>query len=178
MAEVTAPQPVEVVAGVIFGGAGLLGPLEHALESKLSTIEARSPIYPFEVTDYYGGEMGGGLKRILYAFKDLASPEAIVEIKLAANEIEGQFAQAGRRQVNIDPGYMDFHKLVLASAKFLGHKIYLGKGIYADPTLYYDKGWHPYDWGFPDFRDGRYDEFLTQVRMAYKEKIRRLRSES
>jgi hypothetical protein len=124
------------------------------------------------MTDYYGGEMGSGLKRILYAFRDLASPEAISDIKLATNDVEAYFAASGRRRVNIDPGYIDFHKLVLASAKFLGQKIYIGKGVYADPTLYYDKGWRPYPWGFPDFKDGRYNEFLGRVRGAYKAKLR------
>ena len=98
------------------------------------------------------------------------------EVKVLANKIECKFAVDGSRRVNIDPGYMDFHKLVLASVKFLGQKIYLGKGVYADPTLYYDKGWKPYDWGFPDFRDGRYNDFLTLVRRAYRQKLRRLDS--
>jgi hypothetical protein len=61
---------------------------------------------------------------------------------------------------------------VLVSNKYLGQKIYLGKGVYADPTLYYDKGWKPYDWGFPDFKSGRYDRFLSEVRKRYKAKIR------
>lgn len=172
MAETTYPQPVQLLTGVILGDMDILGPVEQELERRLSAIEAKSPAYPFEATTYYGEEMGDGLKRILYAFKDLVSPETIVEIKLATNEIECEFATDGKRRINIDPGYMDFHKLVLASAKFLGQKIYLGKGIYADPTLYYDKGWKPYKWGFPDFRSGRYNEFLTRVRGVYKEKIR------
>ncbi len=81
----------------------------------------------------------------------------------------------GRRKVNIDPGYMDLFKLVLASAKFQGQKICLGKGVYADPTLYYDKGWKSYDWSFPDFKSGRYDEFLAGVRRSYKNKMRNMR---
>jgi hypothetical protein len=116
--------------------------------------------------------MGKGLERIFYAMRDLVDPVEMVEVKLAANRIEQTFAEAGRRRVNIDPGYMDFYKLVLVSNKYLGQKIYLGKGVYADPTLYYDKGWKPYDWGFPDFKSGRYDTFLTSVRTAYKAKMR------
>ena len=172
MAEVGSPQPVQLIAGVLFADAALLGPVEQALEKRLSPIELRSAPFDFDVTDYYGGEMGGGLKRIIYAFRDLASPEAIADIKLATNDVEAYFAASGRRRVNIDPGYIDFHKLVLASAKFLGQKIYIGKGIYADPTLYYDKGWKPHPWGFPDFKDGRYNDFLSRVRGAYKAKLR------
>jgi hypothetical protein len=146
--------------------------MEAALEKRLSPIELRSAAFDFDVTDYYGTEMGPGLKRVIYAFRDLVGPDALADIKLATNDVEAYFASSGRRRVNIDPGYIDFHKLVLASVKFLGQKIYVGKGVYADPTLHYDKGWKPYPWGFPDFKDGRYHEFLTQVRAAYKAKLK------
>jgi hypothetical protein len=172
MAEVASPQPVQLIAGVLFADEALLAPVEQALERRLSPIELRSAPFDFNVTDYYGGEMGGGLKRIIYAFRGLIGPDAIADIKLATNDVEAYFAASGRRRINIDPGYIDFHKLVLASVKFLGQKIYVGKGVYADPTLYYDKGWRPYPWAFPDFKDGRYTEFLTQVRAAYKAKLR------
>jgi hypothetical protein len=172
VAEIRPVQPVQLIAAVLLADAGLAAAVEAELERRLSPIEARSACCDFEVTGYYGPEMGGGLKRVLYAFRDLISPEEIVDIKLATNAVEAYFAGSGRRRVNVDPGYLDFHKLVLASAKFLGQKIYIGKGIYADPTLYYDKGWKPYAWGFPDFKDGRYNAFLTQVRTAYKAKLR------
>jgi hypothetical protein len=171
---VTTVQPVQPIAAVIFSDPALLASVEQALARVLSPLDATSPAFAFDLTGYYDGEMGQGLRRILYSFKDLMSPDEIADIKLATNKIEAGLAEGGKRRVNIDPGYMDFHKLVLASAKFLGQKIYLGKGVYADPTLYYDRGWKCYSWGFPDFRDGRYDKFLTDVRGLYKAKIRRL----
>ncbi|HVP58234.1 MAG TPA: DUF4416 family protein [bacterium] len=172
MAEIGQVQPVQLIAGVLYSDSTLLAQVEQALEERFSPIELRSEAVAFDVTDYYGPEMGSGLKRIIYAFRDLISPEAIAGIKLATNDVEAYFAASGGRRVNIDPGYIDFHKLVLASVKFLGHKIYIGKGVYADPTLYYDKGWKPYPWGFPDFKDGRYNEFLTRVRAGYKAKLK------
>jgi hypothetical protein len=174
LGEMKRAQPVELIAGVIFFDPALLQPLEAELERLAGKIEARSCVYAFDMTDYYREEMGEGLKRIFYSFRSLISPDEIADIKVRTNEIERKFTVAGRRQVNIDPGYMDFYKLVLASAKYLGQKIYLSKGVYADPTLYYDKGWKPYDWGFPDFKGGRYDDFLSEVRTTYKEKIRHL----
>jgi len=173
LAETTSVQPVQLMAGVIFADADLLPAVERALEQRFSQIDARSTFHPFDVTGYYDDEMGPRLGRVLYAFKELVRPEEIAEIKLATNAVEKYFAYSGRRRVNIDPGYMDFHKLVLASAKFLGQKIHVAKGIYADPTLYYDKGWKPYPWSFPDFKDGRYSEFLSRLRTAYKAKMRR-----
>jgi hypothetical protein len=174
LAEVKPPKPVKLIVGVLFGDPGLLDPLERELNKSFGEIDARSQIYDFEMTDYYEQEMGGDLERVFYSFMELIDPAGIADIKLAANEIERSFTRGGKRRVNIDPGYMDFDKFVLASAKFLGQKIYLGKGVYADPTLYYDKGWKPYDWGFPDFKSGRYYEFLTEVRRLYKSGIRDL----
>jgi hypothetical protein len=176
MAEVRPPQPVALIMGVILADTALLPELETELTRRLGKIDARSEIYDFEITDYYRDEMGEGLKRVFYAFRDLVSPESIADIKLAAIDIEQAFGQAGRRRVNLDPGYLDHYKLVLVSAKFQGQKICVGKGVYADPTLYYDKGWKPYAWGFPDFKSGKYDDFLTQVRTRYKDRIRSLES--
>jgi hypothetical protein len=174
MSGLSKPRPVKLFIGVIFSGDAPPERLETELERRFGPVEMRSPVFDFDVTDYYGEEMGEALKRVFYAFRDLIDPGAIVDIKLAANEIEGLFVKAGKRTVNIDPGYLDFYKIILVSGKFLGQKIYLGKGVYADPTLYYDKGWKPYDWGFPDFKGGTYYEFFTEARIAYKARIREL----
>jgi len=165
-------QSVELVIGIIFRDEGLLAELERELEDLFGPIELRSEIFDFDVTDYYRDEMGADLRRIFYAFENLISPDEIVEVKLKTDALERRFAHDGRRRVNIDPGYIDFYKLVLVSNKFLGQKIYLRKGVYADPTLYYDKGWKPYGWGFPDFKSGRYNNFLESVRSSYKAKLR------
>jgi hypothetical protein len=172
VAEICEPRRVNLILGVIFSDPDLLADLERELQERIGPIEARSEVFDFLLTDYYEREMGRGLRRIFYSFAGLIDPADIVSVKIECNSIEGGFAREGRRRVNIDPGYMDFYKLVLASAKFQGQKIYLGKGVYADPTLYYDKGWRPCDWAFPDFKSGRYDEFLTGVRRSYKNKIK------
>jgi hypothetical protein len=168
----TEPQKVQLILGVIYSDPGLLDRLEEAIEKRFGPIEARSDAFDFGETDYYQDEMGEGLKRIFYSFSDLIDPARLVDVKIESNRIEDEFALDGRRRVNVDPGYLDFYKLVLASAKFQGQKVYLGKGVYADPTLYYDKGWKSCDWSFPDFKSGRYDEFLSGVRRSYKNKMR------
>lgn len=73
------------------------------------------------------------------------------------------------RKVNFDPGYMDYDKFVLASAKYNGQKVYLDLGIWADLTLHYEKGrFDPYPWSFPDFKSGLYQEVFMEIRARFK----------
>ena len=44
-----------------------------------------------------------------------------------------------KRPVNIDPGYINESRLILASTKDFSHRIYLRDGIYAEVTLNYRK---------------------------------------
>ena len=50
------------------------------------------------------------------------------------------------RAVNIDPGYLDGARLVLASTKDHAHRIWLRDGIYAEVTLRFRFGrWQSFD---------------------------------
>ncbi len=140
------------------------------IREEFGPTDTHSPEYPFDMTDYYETEMGRGLIREFISLEAVSSPSSIVGMKTRAALIEQRLAgENGCRPVNIDPGYMDCFKIVLASYKEGGQKIYLGEGIWADMTMYYKKGrWLPFPWTFPDFRDGRYDDYLTSLREKYK----------
>ena len=170
MARPSFPEPVQLFHAILVPSAELFAEARERLILRFGPMDLESDAFPFDVTDYYEKEMGPGLLRWLVSYDRLISPEEIAAVKLESNRIEEELATGGRRRVNLDPGYMDVYKVVLASAKFQGPKIYLGAGIYADPTLYYDKGWKAFSWGFPDFRDGRYNNVLTQIRRLYKAK--------
>jgi hypothetical protein len=128
---------------------------------------------PFDVTDYYQNEMGAQLQRSIVAVQRLSSPQILVEMKLICNGLEKMVSEKGKRCVNLDAGYLDHNKLVLASAKEAGQKVYLDKGIYADLAGRYKQGrYQPFDWSFPDFRDGRYDPDFTRIRATYMQQLR------
>ena len=74
------------------------------------------------------------------------------------------------RPVNIDPGYVDLSKLVLATTKDAGHRIYLGHGMYAEVTLrHVHGGWETLPWTYPDYTKAEYHDFFTQVRRLLRE---------
>jgi hypothetical protein len=126
------------------------------------------PDHEFDVTDYYADEMGGSLRRRLLAFEQLMPPGSLVDAKLLCNDLEVRLARDGRRSVNLDAGYLDHNKVVLASVKYAGQKIYLDRGIYADLVARFKQGrYQPFEWTFPDFRDGRYDQELAAMRQRY-----------
>ena len=80
----------------------------------------------------------------------------------------GSVGEGGRR-VNIDPGYMDYYKIILASFKEGPQKVYLGEGVYADPILLFFEGeYGPLPWTFPDFKSGLYRDDFREIRALYK----------
>ncbi len=173
------PTPVKLVCGILFSDEGLLEQALQSLATAFGRIDYKSPLYAFDCTDYYVAEMGAPIYRQFVSFHDLIHPGRLASIKIACNQMEESLAMVGRRKVNLDPGYMDYDKLVLASAKYNSQKIYLDQGIYADPTLRYERGHYvPAPYAFPDFKSGQYQEAFLHIRAKYKGQLRRLMRES
>jgi len=178
LAEPREPQPVKLLVGILYGAQEDMDWAKGRLEQEFGPIDFVSVPSSFQSTGYYEKEMGPNLWRAFFSFERLIDPSALASIKLTTNRLEQERTEGGRRRVNLDPGYLDYYKVVLASGKPSGQKVYLGQGIYADPALYYDRGWKPYDWGFPDFRQGEYNEIFTAIRGLYKRQCRGLRHRS
>jgi hypothetical protein len=137
-------------------------------------IDFQGPDRLFDSTHYYEPEMGPTLQRRIISFETLVPPESLTSAKLFCNELEQLTAEAGRRKVNLDVGYLDHNKIVLASLKYAGQKIHLADGVYADLIARYESGcYRPFPWTFPDFNSGRYDEELRAIRGRYLAQLRR-----
>lgn len=171
-------EPVKLFAAVLFRDDFDLEPALERMGCHWGRIDYRGGAHLFELTDYYEREMGAGLKRCLVSFEDLVSPEILAGAKSLCITIEEDLRRSGRRTVNLDIGYLDHNKIVLASCKAAGQKIYLSKGIYADLMARYSRGrYRPFEWTFFDFRDGRYDPELSRIRTAYLQSRKALKSE-
>jgi len=128
-----------------------------------------SPAFDFDQTDYYTPTMGPGLSKVFWAFDRPFDVATLPEMKLATNDWETEYAEtAGHREprpLNLDPGYLTLGKLVLASTKDFTHRIYLGRGIYAEITLFYRRGrWQWHEWTFGDYRRDDYHRFFSECR--------------
>lgn len=156
----------------------LLWEIEETLEASFGAIDRKSDILPFHFTEYYHDEMGKDILRQFYSFEKLISPDEIAAVKVQTNTVEETFAAskkyAVKRPVNIDPGYLNESRLILASTKDFSHRIYLQHGIYAEVTLNYRRGgYESFPWTFPDYKSPEYQNFFLQVRALYVKKLKK-----
>ena len=173
MAQTQSPEPLKYFVAILFHLPDALDVAKRELTAIWGELDFEGDDHEFDVTAYYEPEMGTPLYRRLVSFKQMLPPTELVNMKLRCNDIEDMLAHDGKRTVNLDAGYLDHNKVVLASAKERGQKIYLDKGIYADFVGRYKAGrYQPFEWTFPDFRDGRYDQELFAIRRIYLEQMR------
>jgi hypothetical protein len=156
------------IVAILTAEIELLREIVSSLEKHLGATDVRGSWHPFVHTDYYADEMGENLRRCIVSFERPISADELPQLKAWTREIEDKYRVEGRRKVNIDPGYVDLHKVVLGSGKGGGHMILVGRGVSADILLYYNKGWQPLPWAYPDFRDGTYFEELELIRRKFK----------
>lgn len=165
MGRIAPPSAVTPLLGVLYRDPAVLELALQRLHPVLGRPELTSTDWPFTDTQYYDAEMGPGLLRRFYSFAP-ADPGLLAAWKLATNALEDELA-AGLpgRVINLDPGYLDGSKLVLATTKNLAHRVYLAQGIFAEVTLLYRAGaWQKLPWTFPDYGSGRYFQFFGVVR--------------
>ncbi len=169
------PPPAKLIMGLLLRDPEETRPLVfQELETIYGTTDHVTGITRFDKTDYYTREMGDPLYRLFISFHALVAPASLPDIKLATNDVESRFLHPeGGRRVNIDPGILTLQNLVLATTKNYSHRIYLGKGIYGDLTLLFQKGsYQPLPWTYPDYRDKTTRRFLFEVREIYKHQLR------
>lgn len=136
--------------------------------------DLRSEVWPFSGTDYYKTETGPAILRQFLSFPEAFPREELAARKREANEMESTLARMldtpWPRPVNLDPGYVAPEKLVLASCKNFPHRIYIGDGVFAEPTFFFRKTGIEYlPWTFPDYASGRYAPFFLEVRRRLME---------
>jgi hypothetical protein len=174
----TPPQPVKLLVALLSADPTLFVTAAVQLQQAYGSIDLESEVFPWNTTNYYREEMGEHLLRKFVAFERLISPNELVHIKLKTNALELSLSSASSlaspRRVNLDPGYLDATKLVLASTKNQAHRLYLSQGIYAEVTLLYHHGaFRPFVYTYADYRWTETHAFLRRVRTQYLEQLRK-----
>ncbi len=173
MGQIRLPQPVKLIVPMLAHDTERFADADRALCERLGAIDWRSELLPFEATEYYVAEMGTPQWRRFVTLAELVDPGELAQIKIATNDIEQELSLEGRRQVNLDPGYVSLAKLVLATTKNQWHRLYIGQGIYAEVTLSYQRGaWRPQPWTYPDYATPAYLAIMAGVRERYQAQLR------
>ncbi|MCF7887354.1 MAG: DUF4416 family protein [Candidatus Omnitrophica bacterium] len=168
MLKLNFPKPVKFIAAFICTNNIIYQKTKKILTKKFGKIDYESNEINFNSTGYYNPEMGKSLFRRFISFKKLKDPAQFIKIKLFCLKLEKKFAKNNKRTINIDPGYIHEAKLVLATTKDFAHRIYLGKGIYAEVTLFYkDSYFQHLPTTFPDYRTDNYKNIFQQIRNIY-----------
>jgi uncharacterized protein DUF4416 len=177
MAEPSPPAPVLLIAAIFGRQPEALSWAKTRLAAAYGPVDKVSAAFPFNQTDYYAETMGTELRKQFLAFRNLIAPDRVAEIKLHTNALERELAESGRyaerRPVNIDPGYLNLGKFLLATTKDQAHRVYLRDGVYAESTLRYQAGvFVPWPWTYADYREPAVLEFLSDARTYYRERLR------
>ncbi len=162
-------KAVKYFCGLIFRQARDGDQAMRLLEEIMSDIDCRSEAIPFALTDYYRQEMGEPLFRRFVSFREWLAPEELPRIKIALIGLEERLAVAGKRTVNLDPGYISEANVIIATAKNHYHRVMLSDGIYAHLEYVLKDGRIQFlPWTYPDFKTEAYLGFFERLHELFR----------
>jgi hypothetical protein len=179
MGEIKKVKPVKYFVGIILKDRESYKTALEKLVEKYGPIDLVSDIIPFNFTEYYLPEMGENLQRQFVAFRNLMDPADLPDVKIFTNELEEQMAVSVEgnlnRQINLDPGYIEVAKMILATTKNYIHRIYLRSGIYAEITLRWKKGtFQPLEFTYIDYKSEFYINYFNNLRELYRTQLEQI----
>ena len=170
MGEIFDFEKEKLIIGVIYSDKGIFDNAMKQVIEKFGPVDMVSEEFSFskEFSNYYDDELGGeGIRRI-YSFENLVDASEQAEIKEWTNELELKLAIDNNRKINLDPGFINHGRLMLATTKKAGFRIPLKRGIYTELTLFWAKGaWHKLPWSYRDYQSELVQKFITKVRAKY-----------
>ncbi len=171
MGRIRTPAPVKLVVGLLGRDPEILKSARALLAAQFGPEEEVMDPIPFVWTRYYAPELGEKPLRSFVSYEELIPREALVDAKLFTNRLEDDLSREGLRPVNLDPGYLTLGQLFLASTKDQRWRVYVGRGIFVEPTLYFQDGaFHPFPWTYRDYRSPEDLGYLSAARakLAYQ----------
>lgn len=168
MSQIMPLPPVKLIVAAFAPTEALLQEGLAPLADLVGPVDYQSPPIRLDDTPYYASEMGPVLFKQYLSFAPLGTPADLPPLKLAAMNVERTLAVDGQRRVNLDPGYIFAGGLVLSTAKFSGHRLYLGEGLWGELTLHYHRAtWAVQRWTYPDYQRPDVQGFLSDIRRIW-----------
>lgn len=166
------PQKTKLFFAVMTGDTSVMETCQQRLAAKYGSIDLRDDPYDFDaLTPYYAKEFGTNLCKAIFAVEPLIEPNQLRDIKIETNELEWELTEGSQaRTINIDPGYLNHSKVVLATTKDQAHRIYVGQGILEEVTLNYRRvpgEYTPNPWTYADYRMPERIAFFGRLRQLY-----------
>ncbi|NBV84547.1 DUF4416 family protein [bacterium] len=145
------PQPIDEVS--------------DSIELAFGSIVSKSDILRFDHSHYYAEEMGSDLFKQWVAIPQVGILSPTSTYKERTQVLESHFMVNGRRTVNLDPGLLFAHQLLLFSTKNYAHRLPIANGIYAELELAFKANeWQSLPWTYPDYLLPVAQQFFAQCR--------------
>jgi hypothetical protein len=160
--------------GLIYSNEANVNLVKNDITETFGKADFESDALNFHHTNYYETEMGSSLNKCFISIEKLWNPEDIFKAKILSQEIENKYKKDNKRLVNLDPGTLTQHNIILLSTKNFTHRIPLQQGIYAELTLVYNKNEKKYlslPWTYPDYQTSGYQNALLAIRSIYGQQI-------
>jgi hypothetical protein len=169
MSAVRSPAPVQPIVGLLAASPALLGEARDGLGAAIAPIALASAVREWTQSDYYRREMGAALWRQYVTLDALMAPEDLADLKRLTNALEERWRGASGRSINLDSGYLDLLRVVLASTKDAAQRVAIGAGLYAEATLHFVDGrFRPWPYTYPDYAGDDALEFFTHARERWR----------
>ncbi len=170
MSKPSYPQKAVLSAGIMFSDQSFFKKSVDELKKSFGNLLFISRSFDFCYTDYYAKEMGASLLKRFVFFKKFVEQDKLPDIKHIAWDIEEKLSIDNKRRVNIDPGLLTMEKFILSTGKNYSHRIYMGKGVFADLNLVFkNDDFQEFEWTYPDYRQDETKRILLIVRKYLKE---------
>ena len=174
MGKINVSESVLLFVGTLYADSNAFIAAEKLLTHNFGDILLSSSRTPWNHSSYYKDELGWPIYRQFIFFRNRVDPGNLADIKIKTNGLEYMLSIDGKRSINLDPGYLTLSKIVLASTKNYAHRVYLGKGIYAEVTLVYkNNSYAPHLFTYRDYREKTSIDIFTDAR----ERLRQLTKE-
>jgi hypothetical protein len=173
MSNLQIPVPANLTISIMYIDEDLLLEARSILEGLYGNIDAVSPSYNFsDISPYYDPEMGTGIKKVIFSFETPVDRAELAEIKLQCVVLEEKHSKNGARLLNLDPGLISLENFILATGKNYSHRIYLGKGVFAEVTMMFGKKniIKELPWTYRDYLYEPARSFLLDIREKYRSK--------